>query len=174
MILYIILSVIMFVTILRVGHLTNFKRTHGLEKSKYTELSWPAQEIIKAYRSLPESNRPYTDIYSVVSALDLRSGGAAVATSKYSQKRRTYDGYVMESGWEFHSCSRYRQKCDFCDYEEIYNGIQAVKESLAEQQHKIALAGVASGLDAAKELASRLREESELLDTVTKELTNEG
>lgn len=146
-------------------HEISAHRQYGISAGKAQALSWPAQQIVKEYNSLPKANRPYTNIYRVVDALD----------TKFGEERATKHFYEPYPGrnsthynWNAHRC--YRQ-CDLGEYMALHNGIVEINDALVKQEHALKIAAVSGSLSEARELAERMREETKLINTVTRELT---
>lgn len=128
------------------------------------ELSWPAQQILNKYNSLPVENRPYDNIVDLLSALDVKHG------------RKEADGHFKDYGYYTWNCDcwRYRygdNKCKYQEYKDILDLVQEIADALAEQKHALAVAQVQHHLEDIKTLTERLRGEKEIVTSVTKELT---
>lgn len=171
----IIFMVLMFVasfygtrkTIVAVSH----NRKYGLSPAKYKALSAPSKQILQEYRALPEQNRPVPNIYNILTALDTkhRDATAHFMRSRYSYaKSKEIHSFTWDCG-----CYDYRgrEACGHTEYKNIHNGIKEVTEKLATQKRQIELARVEGGLQDAKELTERLRDERNLIHEVTQELT---
>lgn len=155
----------------RAGIEIHSRAAYSLPRSKVKSLSWPAKEIVKAYYDLPKDSQRYGNLYYMLSALDTKYGKDAV------------NRHFMKSGYDhtvrtFNVCrpSTYRSdEGEFtCGYREYHNMKQSIDEISAahkDRMHAIQMAGVAGGLDAVKEFTKSLREERDLINETTKELT---
>lgn len=153
-----------------------YRKVYSLTPQQYKELSWPAVQIMKVHTALPESNRPKVDMVSMLRALDTKNGGEAKVTEHFEYNVEYNVGYgsTTEYRWEGHGSSYSRcgvnSKC--AEYKEILEGLQEIAKALAEQEHKILMAGIAFQLETAESMADMLREEAELVRKVTKEITS--
>lgn len=146
------------------------KHKYGVARRKYIALSWPAQQIVEDYAKVPAANRPYANIEYLLSALDIKHGRRAV-NNHFAERcyGRGGSGTYLKFSWK---CGCYQHRpCTFPEYKDLYKGIILIQESLAKQAHAMKISGVADGLTAVEDLTERLRQENELINTVTKELT---
>lgn len=143
---------------------------YGLSAKKVNALSRPSKNLLEEYHALPDENRPVPNLHHALVALDTKFPNA---TNHYRASAYGYKNgkRVYYHSWTCQCDSYYRDDCDMKDYVDIHNGIRTVRKNLAEQAHLLELHRVSGGLETAKSLAERLREEGELIETVTKELT---
>lgn len=146
-------------------HEIGAQRKYGISAKKAQALSWPAQEIVKEYKALPKANRPYTNIHRVVSALDVKFGVESATSHFYD---RYPDRGVCHYNWDSHRCYR---GCQMAEYVALHEGMVEIREALADQEKALQIAAVSGSLSEAKELAERMRQERDLIETVTQELT---
>lgn len=144
-----------------VGRNLRFKAVHGFKRKSLSTASW---EIIREYKALPEDNRPFANIYLLLHALDVKHD---IDQVKY-HFRRHYDHSSFT--WEC-DCKRWHRKCSYREYIDLHVAIEEVRLALEKQQHALQMAAVAYHFDAIKELTDRLRDEKNLINTVTRELT---
>lgn len=136
-------------------------RTYGISGTDRSELSWPAQQILKKYHALPEANRPYTNVVPMLKALDVKNGGKKKIDAHFRHSGPDYSYW----GW----CNCYN--CNFGEYKPMVKALNEINEALAEQQRKIEIAGVAGGLEEATRFMEELRREKKIITETTKELT---
>jgi hypothetical protein len=148
----------------------SYKKTYGLPAAEVNALSWPSQQILKDYNSLPNENRPYPKIVNMLKALDVKHDVKRVdrhfeEDSYYrDNKPTTYDWKCCRRSYGDKDCIS-----DYQEYHDLRNGIVKVKTALAEKEHAIQVASVEGNLRDVKELVQRFDEEEELLRKVTKE-----
>lgn len=164
--LYIILALMVLAGTAKIASEAKFRRVHSVSRKELAGRSWAGQQLIKEYYAIPESNRPYANIKAIVTALDLKNGIDSVNTH-FSKRIRTRNGWRSAPTWD----CRYVRYCQFDEYKDLHNSFESITDAIAEQQHALALAGVSDGFAEAGSLMERLREEKELINTVTKELT---
>lgn len=152
-----------------------YRQTYGLPSSEGKELSYPARWLLEQYYELPEANRPYGDMKRIVRALDVKHGvdtmNSHFAGYKYVSGRQRPD---WSNGWTGSNCYEHNNtnpRCKGKDYLELRNAMNDISEALGEQEYALALAGVQDGIGEAKSLMEKFREEKELINKVTKELT---
>lgn len=141
-----------------------YRRKYSLSRSKVLPLSWPSRQILALHNTIPSENLPYGNIYNMLLALDAKHAGWAI-TEHFS--RRSYDGRV----YNMNRCPSTR--CEFVEYHFLYNELTSIQEALAEQAHKLKIAGLAGTLTEVEEFTQRLREERDLINSVTKQLTTD-
>lgn len=152
----------------RVKRELNSRKTYNLSLAESKNMSWPAKEILQGYHQLPVASRPIPNISSVVSALDVKHGGAASVNEHFTVRNRNYDGtYNTSYSWN-HSCY---SRCDMSKYREIFSEISSVSEAVKQQEYAQQVASVSGGLEASQDLIARLREEREIVKSVTKALS---
>lgn len=138
------------------------------DKPKNKPMSGASKQLLREYNALPEPNRPYADLKSMLIALDVKHGIRNVnrhytaMLDGFNWHNTSYDGNRL------YKCNH--NKCAYSEYYAIHEAINAIKTALDEQAHKLAVAGVQADLDQINILTARLREESKLISDVTKEL----
>lgn len=149
----------------------NHKSLYGYSKSEIEGISWVGREVIKGFNSLPENHKPYGNIKAIVTALDTKYTIDKVNNhfkEKYYDRGSGYGEYKYRDSWE---CSCYKHKpCAYPEYRNFIRSFIEIKEAVANQQYRLAVAGQSDALNEAEALTVRLREEKELIDQVTKEL----
>jgi len=145
-----------------------YRRKYELPSKKVEVLSTASRGLMVQYLRLPEANRPVPNLYHMLVALDTKF-------PKVDEHFMSRD-YVYRNGGRHYKfdwdCGCWRDsECDYMDYKNIRNSIAGVRNELAKQEHALALHRVSGGLEDVKELTTRLKEEQELIQTVTKELT---
>jgi hypothetical protein len=170
-----VIYLIILGAIMLIGATTTFfmnlhcKRKYGLKIGEVSTFSWPAQRILEEYTKLPEANRPYANLTYILQAMDTKYLLKKVNDHFSSFPYYTEGTRVFK--WDIHSVGSCPETCTFRPYRDLYDGIKSIREALAEQQHALAIAGVADGLSSAEQMLERLREESRMVREVTKELT---
>lgn len=145
------------------------RKKYAIPYHKVRALSWPAKQLLTEFNALPKANRPYTNMHRVVTALDVKHG-VSEANSHFGERRHYYDGASgVRHHWNAHRC--YYRGCKFIEYQELHDGMVEIREALEAQAHALKMASVSGMLDEVKELTQRMREESNLIETVTKEIT---
>lgn len=137
---------------------------YGLPYGRVRVLSTASREIIRYYLSLPEANRPYANIYTLLTALDTKYKADDVSQHF---KRRGYERSYFT--WTC-VCQRRKVRCTFEEYGSLAAEINGITEALDIQEHQLRVAAVEGNLSQVEELTARLREERQLIDSVTKEL----
>lgn len=128
-------------------------------------MSAASKQIYNAYNKLPAESRTYGDIANVLRALDVKHGVAKVNT-------HFQDDYSTRFNWS-HSCNRYsydKRRCPMSEYTQINESISDIVKARAEQKHAMQVAAIAGDLNEVEQVIARLREERNLLMSVTKEL----
>lgn len=135
--------------------------------------STPTKKIMALYNKVPESSRPYGDIKEMLKALDLKHGIDDV-NKHYRNVNRTYDGLKSEFAWYprdcYHKSERWSGSCKYPEYLEIANALQNIISAHEKQQRALEIAGVQGSLDMVKQFTEQAREESKIINSVTKEL----
>lgn len=131
-------------------------------------LSSPAKELVKKYNALPETNKPYANMVDMLKALDVKHSMNEV-NIHFSEDRYSYDGPDSEFTWRC-ICKQYGRRCQFIEYHNIREAIQDIQESLKKQAHALEVSKVAHDLNSIEAFTMSLREESTIIDTVTREL----
>lgn len=146
------------------------RKSYSLPRSKVKRLSWPSQQIIKAYYKLPKESQRYGNLYYMLSALDTKYGKGSV------NSHFTKSGYDSSTK-TFSVCrpSRYRYDenrfdCNYAEYHNIKYSIDEISAAHNNRLHAIEMAGIAGGLDAVEEFTAALREERDLIKETTREL----
>lgn len=140
------------------------RKRYRLAWSNTKAMSTAGKHLIREYQSLPVENRPRANISMIVEALDTKYNTSEV---DIHFRRHGYDSSYFS--W---NCRCFlRDRCPYREYPELHTSMKNIKDALNKQQHQLALAGVSGGLDEARELMSRLREEKELIESVTEQLT---
>lgn len=150
------------------GVLSNKDKVAEISSPK-VKLSWPSKEILKEYKALPVENRPFADITSMLIALDIKYGGAEKINPHYE--------YYYDKGWT--ACPNCRApgiygKClhdGAAEYKKLHDQIAEIQQAVDDQKHALEVAKVQPDLDDIKILTERLRQEQEIITSVTKKLT---
>lgn len=138
----------------------------GVPINELSTFSDPSKAILKAYNALPEANRPYGDIRSVLHAYDVKYG-----IKEANEHFGTYD-YDLGSRFSWECLDkRYGYSCDYAEYQKLNKAIKEIQKALDDQQKAIEIAGVQDGLEEAQRLMAELRREKEIITETTKELT---
>ena len=141
-------------------------KTYGLAGKDVSNYSWPAKQILKAYHALPAGNRPAGDISAMLTALDTEHEVKTV-NEHFENRYHRYDDKALYT-W---NCRCYRPGiCTYKEYHEINDAIEEISKALAKQQKAMIVAGISGDLGEAKALAARLKEEREIIDSVTEGL----
>jgi hypothetical protein len=165
---YVFLAMLLFAGVGKGYSELQSKKTYALSKKEVKKFSWASKQLIQEYNALPDGNRPLGDITYPLSALDTKYGGAEKVTKHFAKTRNGYEHSYTDYRW--HNCNC-RYDCKMKDYKEMHDGIAGIKSALATQEHAMLMAGVESGLSEAASIAERLRQERELIEDTTKELT---
>lgn len=134
--------------------------------------STPAKKIMALYDKVPESSRPYGDIKEMLKALDLKHGIDDV-NRHYQDSNRTYDGISYEFSWYPRNCYHKNpgySTCEFPEYVELADSLQNIITAHEKQQRAMEIAGVQGSLDMVEQFTKQAREESKIINSVTKEL----
>lgn len=166
------------------------KKTAAISK-KDADFSWPAQQILKSYDSLPTENQPRSrsEFENALRALDTKYEKAGVNAhfsydDYYSHSRPSVGtwkcccvDYISDRSYE-----RYRRKLfNICqehpEYVQMRDGIMDIKNAIAERevayveaQKRAILAGMQADLLSVESLTQALRDERKILTAVTKEI----
>ena len=146
-------------------------KTYGIKPKEYNALSDPAHYIMEEWQKTPASNRPQGNMHGVMTALDKKFGGIEKVNNHFGKgsfNRRTYET-TYEFDWNNHGC--HRDECKMQEYRSIMAGLQAVNKALGEQVYALEMAGIAGQLEQAHSMIDQLKEERNLIRTVTKELS---
>jgi hypothetical protein len=140
------------------------KTRYGLPTSQFNELSWPAQQVIIAYNSLPADSKTGEDLYPVLKALDLKHG-----KNNLNVLCGLGDG-AWRNEWPYYVKHLGRGGI-LTEYYNMYKAIEAIKDAKKAQDRALEIAGVQSDLDQVKDITARLRAEAQLIKDVTKDMT---
>ena len=155
----------MLVLGLRAGIGIRNRIVHGHSTKEIKSLSSAARQLLVEYRKMPADLRPNVDMFDIVAALDIKYGVGHV-TRHFSET--VYNGGTVFS-WNCRThagpCSRYPE------YVNIKNEMDALRQAKADQEHALKMSGAAHGLAEAQNMIDWLRQERELVNEVTKELT---
>lgn len=134
--------------------------------------STAAKKIVSLYNQVPEASRPYGDIKEMLSALDLKYGIDDV-NKHYRNTNRTYDGLKTEFAWYPRDCYHKHDgytACKYPEYIEIAKALESIISAHKKQQRALEIAGVQGNLDMVKQFTEQARQETKIIDSVTKEL----
>lgn len=135
------------------------RKDTGLTGKEYRSLSWPSQEIMREYHSLPEDNRPHGDMFSIVKSLDI-SHGADAATKHFTR-------WMAEGIRKTWACGQYH--CGvFKQYHDLHESILKVKDALEAQRREFAIAAI--GASDVKGTVDALNEEAKSIKQITTEV----
>lgn len=142
---------------------------YGHSKYELRNMSWVGKELIKEYNSLPAQHRPYANMRHIAEALDIKHDAQLV--NGHFRKM----GY--ESSYPSWDCdcriTRFSTKaapCPYFDYKQLHDSFVEINNAEKERQHAYALVNVQDGLHQAEQLMESLREERDLMKSVTKEI----
>lgn len=143
------------------GRKIAYQKTYGIGPSQVKSLSWPSKQILNYYNQLPKENRPLPDIVPMLRALDIKNDGVNnhFTHHDYDSSRKSWD------------CCYDRQFCMGKEYHKLRENIHSIQASIKDQQLALKMKGVEGDLENVQMLTERLREEREIIDSVTKELT---
>lgn len=130
---------------------------------KKAPMSNAAKRLVKEFNALPSASRPLFDMEELVKALDIKHGDIEKIDNHF------YD-YPHDFTWKC-MCRQHNRACRYPDYQNLHLEIEGIGKALAEQEHALKVAGVQASLDQIQELTQTLRQERELIESVTKELT---
>jgi hypothetical protein len=133
---------------------------------KYVELSAPSRRLVKEFKQIPVEHRPYPveNLYAALHALD-------TAHPDVNDNHFIYFGYEGSRwfNWAYPgSCGH--GTCEYQPYWAMHHEIDNLKKSIEEREHALAVAGVQPNLDRVKELTDAIRQETKIVQQVTKEL----
>ena len=159
----------------------DYRKRFQLSGSEFSQLSWPSQQIMKLYNSLPAGNRPAGNIYSELRALDTQYEVDRV-NQHFQEEYYKSDSYgyrtrAYRPGWDTgYSCRDYENKlrCGFREYHQIHDEIKSIKDALTTQEKALRVAAVQGNLDSARQLVETLRQERTIIEETTRELTYAG
>lgn len=164
--LYIAMALAGVILVMNLSRQHHYKSVYGMKAKELSNFSWPATDILKRYKQLPEASRPEGDIRHILRALDTKHKIDEV-NDHFSES--TYDG--RRKTWKCDCTRGYRyivHECPFNDYHYIKKGIDAIAAALEEQRHAFEIAGVETDLIIAEEFTKRLQDEAKTVESVTK------
>lgn len=151
-------------------------KTNQISGPKKVWLSQPAQEILDLYHTLPVDSQ-VMDIEPALQALDIEAGGREFLHNHYEKKFPHPDysslrqiRHKEHSRWEY-VYPEWRAECPDKIYVPLMNQIKALVKAKAAQEKALILAGNEGGRNEIALLTERLRNEVEITNQVTKELT---
>lgn len=164
-ILLVMLSVVLAVIgAYRTGYEIYSRKTYALPVSKARNYTLPSREILKEYNALPDTNKPYSNITYLLTALDVKY-------DKDKVNRHFVSSSEDPGGWRC-SCARAgKRSCIFQEYFELKAHITAVKKAVKNQEHVVAMLGVQDGIDAIGQFKEDLARELNLINETTQELS---
>jgi hypothetical protein len=144
-----------------------------LDKAKTKEiiagatLSPVAKQVLAEYNALPVENRPFTDIVSILKALDEKTSVDAIERDRHFNRSYigpNYTDYTSALGYDFvwdkgYNCYHNRD-CIGIEYIKLHKAILEVAETNKEKARALAVSSYDG--DAVKELEQRLRDEATL------------
>lgn len=135
-------------------------------------LSRPARTIVSEYLKLPEQNRAIGSVdylCQTLSSLDRYVGGNNAAKEHFMEHR--YDGSTFQFGKNHNCATTYWSACvGFVEYDKIIRSIRSIADALERQKVELEKSSTGHSIEYAKAMAERLRDEANLIDTVTKEI----
>lgn len=161
-------------------------RSKKVLPKKKDNLSEPAGRIVKKAAELP-TDLQFEDVKSMVTALDIKYGVQAVndhfRVSSYEPSRKSgvsyeesghryptlFDEYVFS--WHGDRNCDHIKGCKFPEYRSMAMTIEQVQLAREEQERALEISGVQHNLDAIESWTERLREERNIIRTITKELS---
>lgn len=169
-----------FVNLVTLGDAHKFlmrNRPDALRLTPKAKLSWPSRQLVKEFSNLPKDWRPAgVDILSIVQALDIKNGRAALDDhfcgyvdgsykwDTYSGKDRMHCNHSGHDGY-------YRERCPGREHIALHQEFDDLRKALAEQETKIQLSSIAGDLDALEALKQHMAESREIINDTTKELS---
>lgn len=131
-------------------------------------MSWPSKQIIKEYNLLPKENQVLGDIVSTLHALDVKHVINRVNNHFYHiNYGRNWD---KPSTWCGSMVTRHSDSCEYVDYINLHNAVLDIRKALNARNHRMAIDSVSGDLDAFNMQLAALRQESDIIKQVTKDL----
>lgn len=124
-------------------------------------MSWPSVQLLTAYKALPVANRPMMNIEHILTALDIKYQGKEAVDKAFEGR------YVTSCSWNVYS---QRTVKVMPEYFVMLNDINEINNALKAQEYAIKMVSVAGSLEDVGELTLRLREERDLIKSVTSQL----
>lgn len=157
------------------------KKTLPSKKDVFSE---PGRRIVEKSKSLPIELQG-DDVAGMVKALDIKYGIEAVnnhfrisdyapaGAIAYDVHGKEFPGlfktYVFS--WQGTNTCKHLKMCKFPEYRKMAVAIEQVEIAKKEQDRALEVAGVQHDLDAIESWTNRLREEREIMNEITKELS---
>ena len=147
--------------------------------------SEPARRIVDKSKSLPIELQG-DDVAGMVKALDIKYGIQAVNDHfrisdykpawdiPYEEKGREYPNLFTKYVFSWHgnrSCDHFKTYCKFPEYRKMAVAIEQVEAAKKAQDRALEIGGVQHNLDAIEAWTNRLREERNIINEITEELT---
>lgn len=130
-------------------------------------MSLAGKQLLKEYDALPAEHRPDIDLKAIVEALDIKYPDISKLNYHFAA-----DFNLDRVSWTRHESRLHdRNRCPYSEYMNLHNEIQGIQKELAAREHKLKLAGVQHSLDELSVVTQRLREERQIIASVTRELT---
>lgn len=136
------------------------------------KLSAPAKQLIKEYNEIPQDNRPFPDIKSLVQGLDERTSLDADSRDNHFTQHHDYSGSRNFSWTPYQSYSGRRcthKNCAFKGYYDLHGAIYEVKASVEVKERAMREAETAHTLDEVADFTARLRDEAKINHQVADE-----
>lgn len=127
------------------------------KETSYHIFSDPARAIIRRYDELPAEHKLDINIKAVLRAMDIKHGVSLV--------NEHFNSRYYQLDW--HSC----EHKGFKEYRDMAREIEYIQYALAERERQLAISEVQHDLDQIKVVTAALRQERQLIQQVTKELT---
>lgn len=178
--------VFMILAVLLLGAVGNSARLNirdikatGVPRKQLKNYSWPAQELLKQYRALPEDMRPPANVPAIVKALDVKHG-VAEANEHYSRNNRNdYGSFSATQTWDNcvnnysrgHGGAGGNTNCKLPKYYELHSAMNRIQDSIDKQRRAQEIAAVGGELENVDGFLQSLTETRDSIDRATKELT---
>lgn len=142
------------------------RKKRRVEKPVAPKLSWPARQIVKDYFGLPAEHRPWSDIESIVRALDVKYGLEKI------ERHMAVGGYssYKTNIYTWSCCFNIRNDCPVKAYHEIHNEINSIHNAIKDREHELKVAEVQGDLDDVQQLLSSLGEEAKVINEGTESI----
>ncbi len=151
---------------------------------KPKKLSWPAEQIVTLYDSLPDENKAMGDVRMIVEALDVKHGHPSVVNrhfvvSDFEKRRATHTSVTVEryQSWH-HGCEG---DCWMPEYTEIVDAIRTIHSELRKQKsilerkakenaRALELAGIEPAIKDIPAFMASLRNEAGTVKSITEDI----
>lgn len=128
-------------------------------------LSWPAEQVMNVYNSLPEVNRPTADLRDTLEAMDQSYGGVEAINKAYNEWNG-YSSLGISYTWGRYGYER-NARPGSKQYRELLYSLQSIKDALRAQEREFMMAGISHKLDRVAEIMEQAKNEKEIIEETT-------